>query len=94
MVFIFGTLIKNVRAVRFLGKPDFLERVCFHPPMLFVTNFGIAFVISMGLFSLKNKFNKFQEIFLSTVKNTHDEKFEQVEKFMPCFLSSNAILKW
>ena len=26
------------------------------------------------------------------MKNTHEENFEQVEKFMPCFFSSNAIL--
>ena len=38
----FGTLIKNVCAVGFSGKPDFLERVCFHCAMLCVTNFGIV----------------------------------------------------
>ena len=38
----FGTLIKNVHAVGFSEKPDFLERVCFHRAMLCVTNFRIV----------------------------------------------------
>ena len=38
----FGTLIKNVRAVGCLQKPDFLERVCFHCAMLCLNIFGIV----------------------------------------------------
>ena len=41
-VVLFGTLIKNVRAVGFSGKPDFLERVFFHPAMFYATNFEIV----------------------------------------------------
>ena len=41
----FGTLIKNVHAVGFSGKPDFLERVRSHRAMFCLINFGIVHVV-------------------------------------------------
>ena len=39
---LFGTLLKSVSAVGFLGKADFLESVSFHSQMLGATNFGLV----------------------------------------------------
>ena len=82
-------------AVGFSGKPDFLERVCFHYAMLRVTNFGIVLglcIVHMVTFIKKYILTKIWIIFCLIVKDTQDEKLEHfLKQFKNGQLKKNLI---
>ena len=90
----FGTLIKNVHAVGFSGKPDFLERVCFHRAMLFVTNFRIVLgvcIVNAMIFIKKILIKLFWITFYNLVKFIHVINLAMLTKLCLVFFLQNRL---